>query len=59
MQLILQASDVINGQTYLSKTFTVEADECRSPIDAEDLILQFTKLAEEGFDKIRDKMRAT
>jgi hypothetical protein len=58
MQLVMDATEVINGKTYVTKKFTVDAKVCRTPQDAEDVIVRFLIFADEKFGRVRKKLKS-
>jgi hypothetical protein len=58
MQLVLHATEVINGKTYTTKNFIVDAKDCRTPRDAEDVIVRLLSLADDNFSRVRERLKS-
>jgi hypothetical protein len=58
MQLVFHATEVINGRTYTTKTFTLDAEDCRTPQDAEAVMEKLRVFADDNFARIRERLKS-
>jgi hypothetical protein len=57
MQIVIHATDIIDGKTYISDNFTVDAGDCRTPEGAKTVMTKFLAQANDTFDRIREKQK--
>jgi hypothetical protein len=57
MQLILYATEIIEGKTYTTAKSTIDAKNCRAPMDAESVMTKFLLFADESFERVRKELR--
>jgi hypothetical protein len=58
MRLVLHATEVIEDKTYTTKKFTVNAKNCRTPQDAESLIIRLLIFADDYFARLREGLKS-
>ena len=57
MQVVLYATETIDGKTYTTTESTVNAKECRTPKDVESVMTAFLLFADQHFERIRKQLR--
>jgi hypothetical protein len=58
MQLVFHATEVINGRTYTTKTFALDAKDCRTAQDAEGVMVKLIIFADENFARVRKRLKS-
>ncbi len=55
MRIVIHATEIIDGKTYITENYTVEAKECLTPDGAESVMGEVCKLGNDTFDRIRER----